>query len=92
MFLVKVFASCLCLLSFGGFFYVWDKKVVDMFIQVEVFPVLCLWDDRARYRRGRMPSRLCLEQVVCICKFEICSGLRFIGQSFYVGIKGCERE
>ena len=34
----------------------------------------------------------CLLDSVWSRSFVFCSGLRFIGQSFYVGIKGCERE
>ena len=46
------------LFSLRGVFYVWDKKVVEMFIQDEIVPVLCLCGDRARYRRGRMDAFL----------------------------------
>jgi len=56
--LVKIFATYLCFQVLGGFFYVWDKKVVEMFIQDEIVPVLCLCGDRARYRRGRMDAFL----------------------------------
>ena len=56
--LVKIFATYLCFQVLGGFFYVWDKKVVEMFIQDEIVPVLCLCGDRARYRQGRMDAFL----------------------------------
>jgi len=56
--LVKIFATYLCFQVLGGFFYVWDKKVVEMFIQDEIVPVLCLCGvtEQGTGEGGWMPS------------------------------------
>ena len=66
--LVKIFASFFCYKASGVSFMFGIKRLLTCLFRIS--SVLCLCWVRTRYRRGRMPSWLGLEEVACIYKID----------------------